>query len=363
VTEHVAVVPPDHNQTGLGPARDDASGSLWGRLRPESASQTLRNAGLVVLLGGLLLSLAITHPSFFDGANIQVLLTNMVMLGLTSVGMTFLIISGNVDLSVGSMFALVACASGLLALDINGYVAFFLAIPLGAACGLINGLFVWRIRISPLIITLAGLGIYIGVAELITTGLYVPNLPSSYSYFGQGAWLGVNIPIWLLVGVALIAHIVLSRTTIGRHIYAIGGNREAAEITGIRVRRMVIGLFLFNGALIGFAAALEASRFGSASTDFGTNLALTSITCVILGGVAFSGGEGSLFGVALAVTLLTVVQAALIQYQVNPFFSDVTQGALLLVAVTVDQLTHDQRERYRTLLALRELRADRDPTS
>jgi ribose/xylose/arabinose/galactoside ABC-type transport system permease subunit len=344
---------------GAGPADPlvDEQLSWWQRLRPEVGTQAIRNAGLVVVLGALLLSLAFTHPDFFSGSDIQVLLTNTVMLGMACSGMTLLIISGNVDLSVGSMFALIACATALLALHINGYLAFFLGIPMGALAGLINGMFVWRIRISPLIITLAGMGIYLGVAELITSGNYVPTLPASFAYLGQNKWLGVDIPIWFLVITALVTHIVLSRTTIGRQIYAVGGNREAAEIAGIRVRRLVIGLFVVNGILIGLAGVLEASRFDSASTQFGTNLALQAITAVILGGVAFTGGEGSLFGVAVAVVLLTVVQAALIAYNVNAFYSDVTNGALLLIAVTLDQLTHDQRERYKTIQALRELRA------
>ena len=311
----------------------------------------------MIVLGGLLLSLAITHPIFFSGTNIQVLATNMVMLGIACAGMTLLMISGNVDLSVGSMFALIAVATALLSFHMNGYLAFFLGIPMGAVLGLVNGLFVWRVKISPLIITLAFAGIYLGVAELINAGNYVPSLPASYAYFGQNYWFGVNIPIWILGVVALSTHLLLSRTTQGRHIYAVGGNREAAEITGIRVRRLVIGLFIRNGALIGLAAILTASRFDSASTQFGTNLALQAVTAVILGGVAFTGGEGSLFGVAIAVTLITVVQAALIQYNINSFYSDVTSGALLLVAVTLDQLTHDQRERYKTIRGLRELRA------
>jgi ribose/xylose/arabinose/galactoside ABC-type transport system permease subunit len=338
-------------------APHDKPVSLWGRLRPEVGTQAVRNTGLMLVLGALLLSLAITHQTFFSGTNIQVVLTNMVMLGIACSGMTLLMISGNVDLSVGSVFALIAVSTALLSLDINGYLAFFLGIPIGAAIGLINGLFVWRIKISPLIITLAGMGIYLGVAELINAGNYVPTLPSSYAYFGQGYWLGINIPIWMLVIVAVATHVVLSRTTLGRHIYAVGGNREAAEITGIRVRRLVIGLFVTNGILIGLAAVLEASRFDSASTQFGTNLALQAVTAVILGGVAFTGGEGSLFGVAIAVTLITVVQAALIQYNINAFYSDVTSGALLLVAVTLDQLTHDHRERHKTVRGLRELRA------
>lgn len=345
---------------GLSDPPIDDRISLWARMRPEVGTQAIRNGGLLAVLGALLLSLAITHPTFFSSADIQVLATNMVMLGIACSGMTLLIISGNVDLSVGSMFALLACGTALLSLHINGYVAFFLAIPFGATLGLINGLCVWRIRISPLIVTLAFLGIYLGVAELVTVGNYVPTLPSSFAYFGQSQWLGVDVPVWFLVIIALGTHIVLSRTTLGRQIYAIGNNREAALIAGISVRRLVIGLFVVNGILIGLAAVLEASRFDSASTQFGTNLALQAITAVILGGVAFSGGEGSLFGVAIAVILLTIVQAALIQYNVNAFYSDVTNGALLLIAVTLDQVTHDQRERYKTIQTLRELRARRD---
>jgi len=326
-------------------------------LRSSLGAQAGRNAGLLVILGALLLSLALTHPSFFESTNLKVIGSQMVVLGLASIGMALLMIAANIDLSVGSVFALIACASALLATRVNPYLAFFLALPMGALIGLINGVFVWRIKISPLIITLAGLSIYLGIAELITNGTYVPSLPQAYASIGQSHLLGIDTPIWVLVGVALFTHLVLSRTTIGRQIYAVGGNPEAAEIAGISVRRVVIGLFVVNGAMVGLSSALQASRFDSASTQFGTNLALDAVTAVILGGVAFTGGEGSLFGVSIAVILLTVVADALIVYHVNPFWSDVTKGGLLLVAVTLDQLTHDQREKYRTVLALREMRA------
>lgn len=287
--------------------------AVWHRIQPEGGStQVWRSAGLMVILLGLGISVGVTNPGFYSTANIDVLLGNMVMLGISSVGMTLLMISANVDLSVGSMFALVACLTGLLSLHINPYLAFFLAIPMGGVFGLLNGLFVWRIRISPLVITLGALTLYQGIAELATNGAYVQNLPTAFTYFGQGHWLGVQIPVVVLIVVVLVGQLVLSRTTLGRHIYAVGGNREAAEIAGIRVRRIVIGLFVANAALIGLAAALETSRFDAASIQFGTNLALETITAVILGGVAFSGGEGSVFGVILAVLVLTLMNAALV---------------------------------------------------
>jgi ribose/xylose/arabinose/galactoside ABC-type transport system permease subunit len=332
---------------------------LRSRLRFGLGAQAGRNVGLLALLGALLLSLALTHPIFFSGANIETLASNGVMLGLASIGMAALMIAGNIDLSVGSMFALVACLSAILSLHVNAYLAFFLTIPIGAGFGLINGALVWRIKISPLIITLAGLSLYLGIAELVTTGDYVPNLPQAYANIGQSKLLGIDTPVWILVFLAIAAHLILSRTTIGRQIYAVGGNIKAAGISGVRTRRVVIGLFVANGAIIGLSGALEASRFDSASTQFGANLALDAVTAVILGGVAFSGGEGSLFGVGLAVILLTIISDALIIYQINPFFSDVTEGALLLVAVIIDQLTQEQRERLRTIQALRAMRARR----
>jgi len=310
-----------------------------------------------VILLGLGIAVGVTNPIFYSTSNIDVLLGNMVMLGIASVGMTMLMISANVDLSVGSMFALVACLTGLLSLQINPYLAFFLAIPIAGGFGLINGLLVWRIRISPLVITLGGLTLYQGIAELATNGSYVQNLPTAFTYFGQGHWLGIQIPVVILVIVILVGQLTLSRTTIGRHIYAIGGNREAAELAGIRVRRIVIGLFVANAALIGLAAALETSRFDAASIQFGTNLALQTITAVILGGVAFTGGEGSIFGVVLAVLVLTLLNAALVSFNVDPFWDDVLTGGLLLVAVSLDQLTQEQRERFRKAQALRDFRA------
>lgn len=332
--------------------------TVWHRVRPEPGStQGWRSLGLIVILAGLIISVDATNPVFFSSSNVDVLLSNMVMLGIASVGMTLLIISANVDLSIGSMFALVACITGLSSLHINPDLAFFLAIPIAGGFGLINGILVWRVKISPLVITLGALTLLQGLAELVTNGNYVQNLPQAFTYFGQGYWLGVSIPVVLLVLVVLVGHLVLSRTTLGRHIYAIGGNREAAELAGIRVRRVVIGLFVVNAMLIGLAAALETSRFDAASIQFGTNLALQTITAVILGGVAFTGGEGSIFGVILAVSVLTMMNAALISFNVNPFWSDLLTGALLIVAVSLDQLTQEQRERYRKTQALREFRA------
>lgn len=334
---------------------------LWTRFRPATSGQMWRNAGLITALLVLGVILAVERPYFFSAENFEVLAIQMVTLGIASVGMAALIISGNVDLSIGSIFALAAVVTALFSFQVDPLVAFAIGISLGAVFGFINGVLVWRIRISPLIITLGTLSVFLGLALVLTHGVGIPNLPLRFESFGQDHWLGLPIPVWCLIVVVVVGHLVLSRTTIGRHIYAIGGNRQAAEIAGIRVRRMVIGLFLVNGALIGFSAALATSRFDAADVQFGNGLGLDAITAVILGGVAFTGGEGSIVGVMLAVMLLTVINAALVALGIDPYLNNVAKGGALLVAVGLDQLTHEQRERFRTILALRELKARHHP--
>jgi ribose transport system permease protein len=341
-------------------AEDRAEGQiarLWNQIRPATSGQIWRNAGLIAALVVLGVDLAIQRPYFFSRENFEVLATQMVTLGIASVGMTALIISGNVDLSIGSIFALAATLAARYSFDVDPLIAFAIGILVGAVFGFINGVLVWRIRISPLIITLGTLSLFFGFALVLTQGVGIPNLPQRYAHFGQAHWLGLPLPVWCLLIVVGVGHIILSRTTIGRHIYAIGGNRQAAEIAGIRVRRTVIGLFLVNGAMIGFAGALATSRFDAADVQFGNGLGLDAITAVILGGVAFAGGEGSIVGVMLAVALLTGINGAFVALGIDPFLGNVAKGGALLIAVGLDQLTHEQRERFRTILALRELKA------
>jgi len=337
--------------------REGALAALWNRVRPATSGQMWRNAGLIVALVALGVDLAIQRPYFFSKENFEVLATQMVTLGIASVGMAALIISGNVDLSIGSIFALGSTFAARYSFNVDPLIAFAIGIFVGAAFGFINGILVWRIRISPLIITLGTLSLFLGIALVITQGVGIPNLPRRYAYFGQAHLLGLPLPVWCLLIVVVLGHVILSRTTIGRHIYAIGGNRQAAEIAGIRVRRIVIGLFLVNGALIGFTGALATSRFDAADVQFGNGLGLDAITAVILGGVAFAGGEGTIVGVMLAVVLLTVINGAFVALGIDPYLGNVAKGGALLIAVGLDQLTHEQRERFRTMLALRDLKA------
>jgi ribose/xylose/arabinose/galactoside ABC-type transport system permease subunit len=305
----------------------------------------------------MLAILAIFSPTYFRIDNARVIGLQMATLGIASVGTAFLIISRNIDLSIGSIFGMSAMAAAIISVDQSPIVALVAGVALATALGFINGVLVWRIPISPIIITLGTLSLYYGITLVWTQGRGVTEMPPAYTFFGRATPLGIPLPIWALIAVVGLGHVVLSRTTIGRHYYAIGGNREAAQVAGIRVRRLSLALFAVNGTLIGIAAVLAASRFGAANPQFGIGMELDVITAVILGGVAFTGGEGGIAGVILAVALLVVINSGMIALGIDPYLTNVVKGGALLIAVGLDQLSLEQRERYRTMVALREASA------
>ncbi len=213
---------------------------------------------------------------------------------------------------------------------------------------------VLRVKISPLIITLGTLAVFRGLALRLTNGFEVRGVRPSYSLFGQAQVLRVAMPVVALVVLAVMAHIILDMTTLGRHLYAFGGNREACEAAGINGRRLVLATFAINGLVVGLAAVLAASRFGTASPTFGVGLELDSIAAAILGGVAFTGGEGNIPGVVLAVALLGIINSGLISLGIDPHYSQMVKGGALIIAVAMDQIAHEQRERRRRHLAMQE---------
>jgi ribose/xylose/arabinose/galactoside ABC-type transport system permease subunit len=313
-----------------------------------------RNLGLAVALALALLVLALFSPKYMTFDNFVVVALQMSFIGIAALGTAHLVIGGNIDLSIGSLFALTAVCAAMLAKVSPPFFALFGAILLGSAIGLLNGALVWRIRLSPIIITLGSLAILRGVVLLLTGGYSVRSVPREFGAMSQARWFGLPMPLWALLGLAVAAHFILAHTTIGRHLFAIGGNRAACEAAGIPVRRLVLGSFLVNGGIVGLSGALAASRFGSASPSFGLALELDVITAVILGGVAFTGGEGNVLGVMLAVALLGVINSGIVSLGIDPHYAEVVKGATLIAAVTLDQLSLEARERYRKLAAMRE---------
>ena len=327
-----------------------AAGFSWrDALRPH-----VRNLGLAAALLIALGVLGFLRPQYLSRDNLIVVAMQMSSIGIVAIGTAYLIISGSIDLSIGSLFALTGVTAAMLARTIGPVPAMLAGVAVGGVVGWINGVLTWRIKLSPLIITLGSMSIIRGAVLLLTGGYSVRGVPKDFATLGQLRPLGVPSPIWLFLILAIAAHLILSRTTIGCHTLALGGNRAACEAVGIRVRRVTLGVFLVNGLIVGIAGVLTASRFGSASPAFGEGNELDAITAAILGGVAFTGGEGNILGVVLAVALLHVIDSGIVALGINPEYAEIVKGAALIGAVAIDQFSHEARERFRKKLAMRE---------
>jgi ribose/xylose/arabinose/galactoside ABC-type transport system permease subunit len=329
----------------------------WGAKLPAPLRtvQSVRASGLLLATVALLILLGTKSPTYITLSNLRVVGLQITEVGIVSVGMTMLMISGNVDLSVGSATGLVATATALMSRSMSPVLAILLGLLIGLSCGLFNGILVWRIRISPIIITIGSLSLMYGIALLLNEGADVPNVPVSFTNFGNSSFLSFNISVVFFVVLFLVVWIFLATTIPGRQLYAIGGNKEAAARVGIPIRRFVIATFAFTGLLVGLGGVLLASRFGTASPQFGIGLEVDVITAVILGGVAFTGGEGSMLGVVLAVIFLGILESGIVALGIDPYYADVIKGGALIVAVALDQLVGEQRERFRRALSIREL--------
>ena len=313
-----------------------------------------RNLGLMIAIAAWVAFVSAKNPNFATVDNARVIGLNMAVTAIAAVGTAILVITGNIDLSIGSNFAMAAIFAAALSSDMPVPIAFLLAIGIAGLVGLFNGILCWKVPLSPIVITLGSLALFRGVVLVYTHGAPVTDTSSDFSDFGRALVYGVPMPIVVMLIVALLASIVLGFTTIGRHCYAVGGNKLAAQAAGVNVRRITIGAFVVGGLLVGLSGVLAASRFDAPDPTYGNGFELEVITGVLLGGVSFAGGEGSVFGAMLGVLALTLIDAGIVSIGIDPFYSDVVQGGLLILAVSFDQIAHVQRERYQKAMAMRE---------
>ncbi len=335
------------------PLEDDEPGgvrALFGRF----AASSLQSLGVAVALVLIFIVTGLHSSLFWSLNNMRVVALDASFIGLAAVGTAILIISGNVDLSIGSMLGLVAVMAAIFAIHMPVWLAFLLAILVGGAIGAINGLIVWNVSTSPIIITLGMLTLLRGLVYILTNGAGVTGMPANFVNFGNSKILGIETPIWIMIIAAILGFIFLTYTIAGRHVFAIGGNREASRAAGVRIRRIVIGAFIANGLIVGLAGVLEASYYGSPDPTFGNGFELQVITAVIVGGVSFSGGEGGVLRAVLGALLIVTVGASVVSYGIYPSYAEVFTGAILIAAVSFDQILHKQRERFQKSMAMRE---------
>jgi inositol transport system permease protein len=320
-----------------------------GTLRPR-AGEFLRRYLIVVILFGLIALLsALTDGMFLQTQNLINVVRQTSVIALLGIGLTIVIISTGIDLSVGSVLALSAVVSTSLAqqpdatnlmypgLDVPVIVAVLAGLGIGALCGFINGSLIAVFRIAPFIATLGMFTAARGVALIYSDGRPISKLDPSFNWIGQGAILGIPVPIFLLIVVGVAAHIMLTRTRFGRYVYAIGGNEQAARVSGIAISRVKIGIYTISGLLAGLGGLILAGRIGSGNPTLGTGIELDAITAAVIGGASFAGGIGTVWGAVVGALIIGSLNTGLDIMNVSPFAQQVVKGVIIVVAIIIDE--------------------------
>lgn len=308
------------------------------RLGIKAPGEASGRIGLALVALGLVVLFSLLNAAFFSIDNFVVIGVNSTSILIAVLGTSALLIAGYVDLSIGSMVALIGIITAKVAvLTGSAVLAVGVGLGLGFLLGLLNGLLVRRLSISPLIVTLAMLALYGGFAFVVSsTAVY--GFPPGLLELGRGKLFGIQFTVLIALCVFIIGAFILTSTVTGLRIYAIGGDPRAAELCGIPVGKTVVGLYAANGLLIGLVAVLIAGRLGSITPTIGVRFELDVLTAAILGGVAFSGGAGRPLGIAIGVATIGILNAGLIFVGLQSWWQSIAVGFMLLLALTADQL-------------------------
>ena len=318
------------------PQMETSKADRLNRLRTVLSNQAVSML-LILILMWLLLSLL--SPYFFTASNLWEITLQTAVIGIIAAGQTLVILSGGIDLSVGSVFACAGIAGGLV-FQATGNLWLTLAATLltGAGLGSLNGLFISQLRVPPFIATLGMLGMARGLALILSRGIPIFGLSKEYLWIGQGKLFDlVPIPTLILLGVFALVYFIARYTRFGRFIYATGSNAEAAKLSGINLGRVLLGTFALSGLLCGVAAVIEAARLATIQPAGGNGYELLAIGAVVIGGTSLFGGEGNVIATLIGALLETTIRNGLNLLGVNAFWQYVVNGAVIIAAVAVDQ--------------------------
>ncbi|KDA04723.1 ribose ABC transporter permease [Microbacterium sp. CH12i] len=307
------------------------------------------NSNLLPIIAALIIvsvALSVMTPAFLTASNLTNIVTQSAVVGIAAIGATFVIITSGIDLSVGSNIALSGMIGAIVAQSTgNGFFGIATVIVVAAVVGAFNGIAVSWLRLAPFIVTLATLGMARGLTLQISQGQSVYSLPESLNWLGASAIFDVKTSALVTVVLFVIAHFVLSRTTFGHRIYAVGGNAEAARLAGINVRGVVFSAYVIAGVAAGIAALILLGRLDSATPNAATGTELQVIAAVVIGGTSLFGGKGSMVGTFVGVLLIGVINNGLTLLNVSSFWVQFVQGALIFLAVLLDSVNTRRRAR------------------
>ena len=330
----------DDFAVGRSPAERAAPRRLTG-LGVGRAAARQRFFAVFVLLVVLFASFSLTQDRFFTSGNIEALLTSAAILWVVSIGLTFVMLAGGFDLSIGSMLALASIALGAFINDfgVTPLLAIALTLAFGAVLGgAVNGVLVGPLGLSFLVVTLGTLILFRGVLNLWSDTKTEQVVSSFLDAVAFDRFAGVPIPVWIMVATFLVALYVQRSTYFGRDVYAVGGNADAARLSGVRVGRTIIAVYAVSGMLAAFGGVLQTARIGAASPQVGEAILFDAAAAVLLGGTSFAGGVGGVGGTAVGVLFLATLQNGLSVSGVASFWQQIITGAILLAAILLDRI-------------------------
>lgn len=298
-----------------------------------------RESGGILVLLIFIAALILTTNDFLTFTNLDNLVRQVAVFAILSVGQLFVILTGGIDLSVGSVLGL---SGGITALLLaNGVpipVTILAGLVVGLVVGLINGLLVSRLKLPPFIATLGMLGVARGLVLLLTNASTIAPLPGAFNAIANGSVLGLPSLFWILVVVALIAAFVLGRTIFGRYVYAVGSNAESARLSGVPVNAVLLAVYSISGLLAGFAGILTSSRLGAGIPTAGTGYELQAIAGAVIGGASLSGAKGRVIGAVLGALIMGLLANGGNLLAIDPFYLQIAIGLLIILAVYFDNL-------------------------
>lgn len=328
-----------------------------------SALLTIMKLRTFIALFAVFIFFSFAAPNFLSAANLILMSKHVALNAFLAMGMTFVIITGGIDLSVGSIVGLCGMvAGGLLIYGIDlgvGYTIYFnvieislITLAVGVAVGFINGLLITKLNVAPFIATLGTLYVARGLALLSSDGQTFPNLvgredlgTTGFAFLGSGSILGLPVSIWILIVVALAAAYIARYTPLGRQIFAVGGNERAARMSGIRVDRVKMFVYMFSGFCAAIAGLIISSELMASHPATGNSFELNAIAAAVLGGTSMSGGRGTIGGTIIGAFVIGILSDGLVMMGVSSFWQMVIKGLVIIIAVVVDQAQRRLQQR------------------
>jgi ribose transport system permease protein len=317
---------------------DSGTTSIAARVRG-----TLLNNGMIWVLILLAIFARILYHGFFAPENINNMISQVAPVGIVALGMTFVIVGGGFDLSVAAIFAAASVSYASLANHVPIWLAFVASIVLGVLCGVTNGLIITTLRVNPFIATLSTSSIFAGLTYLYAHNLPITVTNPAFGTLGSGKWGPVWITIYVLIALIAVMGIVLSRTTYGRAVYALGGNQEAARLAGIRVNYVKVSTYVIVGGCAAIAGMITASQIGVGQPTLGPNITLDAIAIVVIGGTSLLGGEGSIWRTVVGLTIWAMLNNLFTSLAFSTGVQLLLVGLIVLLAVALDTFSRRTR--------------------